>query len=298
VTPPQLALLVLHVCAMRWTPGGVSRDIVDRRGAGGGGFGFGRGPTIGCGGLIILLVLSLITGRNFFTFFDDGAVSRSPASSTAPVSQTPDEERTVQFVSFVLDDVQDNWEKSFADEGLKYERAKLVLFRDMTQSACGRGQAATGPFSCPADGMVYLDLSFFDELERRLGAPGEFAQAYVIAHEIGHHVQNVTGTARRVQELMRRDSRNANAYSVKLELQADCYAGVWANSTAQRNLLEQADVEAGMNAAAAVGDDRLREMSGRAVNPESFTHGSSADRMEWFQRGLRSGRIRDCETFQ
>jgi uncharacterized protein len=291
-------LLVLHVCAMRWTPGGVSRDIVDRRGAGGGGFGFGRGPTIGCGGLIILLVLSLITGRNFFTFFDDGAVSRSPASSTAPVSQTPDEERTVQFVSFVLDDVQDNWEKSFADEGLKYERAKLVLFRDMTQSACGRGQAATGPFYCPADGMVYLDLSFFDELERRLGAPGEFAQAYVIAHEIGHHVQNVTGTARRVQELMRRDSRNANAYSVKLELQADCYAGVWANSTAQRNLLEQADVEAGMNAAAAVGDDRLREMSGRAVNPESFTHGSSADRMEWFQRGLRSGRIRDCETFQ
>jgi uncharacterized protein len=283
---------------MRWTPGGVSRDIVDRRGAGGGGFGFGRGPTIGCGGLIILLVLSLITGRNFFTFFDDGAVSRSPASSTAPVSQTPDEERTVQFVSFVLDDVQDNWEKSFADEGLKYERAKLVLFRDMTQSACGRGQAATGPFYCPADGMVYLDLSFFDELERRLGAPGEFAQAYVIAHEIGHHVQNVTGTARRVQELMRRDSRNANAYSVKLELQADCYAGVWANSTAQRNLLEQADVEAGMNAAAAVGDDRLREMSGRAVNPESFTHGSSADRMEWFQRGLRSGRIRDCETFQ
>ncbi|HEX7705701.1 MAG TPA: neutral zinc metallopeptidase [Thermoanaerobaculia bacterium] len=283
---------------MRWTPGGVSRDIIDRRAGGGGGFGFGRGPTIGCGGLIILLVLSLITGRNFFTFVDDGSVTQSPASSTAPVSQTPDEERTVQFVSFVLDDVQDNWEKTFADEGIQYERAKLVLFRDMTQSACGRGQAATGPFYCPADGMVYLDLSFFDELERRLGAPGEFAQAYVIAHEIGHHVQNVTGTARRVQELMRRDSRNANAYSVRLELQADCYAGVWANSTAQRNLLEQADVEAGMNAAAAVGDDRLREMSGRAVNPESFTHGSSADRMQWFQRGLQSGRMRDCETFQ
>jgi uncharacterized protein len=283
---------------MRWTPGGVSRDVIDRRGAGGG-FGFGRGPTIGCGGAIILLVLSLLTGRNFFTLFEDPGVTQAPAGSTAPVAETPEEARSAEFIrTFLLDDIQDTWEKVFQDEGIRYDRAKLVLYRDMTQSACGRGQAATGPFYCPADGMVYLDLSFFQELERRLGAPGEFAQAYVVAHEIGHHVQNLLGTSRRVQEMMRRDSRNANAHSVRLELQADCYAGIWAHSTARRDLLERADVEAGMNAAAAVGDDRLQKMAGRAIKPESFTHGTSAERAEWFGRGLQSGRMRDCETFR
>jgi predicted metalloprotease len=168
----------------------------------------------------------------------------------------------------------------------------------MTQTACGMGQAASGPFYCPGDRKVYLDLGFFDELHRRFGAPGDFAQAYVIAHEVGHHVQNLVGTSDRVHEAMQSDRRNANQYSVKLELQADCYAGVWAHSAAQRNMLEPGDVEEGLGAAAAVGDDRLQKMSGRAVNPETFSHGSSAERMQWFQRGFQSGELRDCDTFK
>jgi predicted metalloprotease len=284
---------------MRWTPGGVSSDIEDRRG--GGGFSFGRGPQIGCGGAIILLVLSLLTGQNFFALFDGSGGSGpvpSGETSTAPVQQTPEEARQVEFISDALDDVQNTWTSILEKEGIRYERSKLVLFRDMTQTACGTGQAASGPFYCPGDGKVYLDLGFFDELHRRFGAPGDFAQAYVIAHEIGHHVQHLTGTAARVQEAQQRDRRNANEYSVRLELQADCYAGLWGHSAQQRNILEAGDVEEGLGAAAAVGDDRMQEMSGRAVNPDSFTHGSAAQRMEWFQRGFRSGNIRDCDTFR
>ncbi len=287
---------------MRWTPGKISSDIVDRRGGGGGGFGFGfgRGPQIGCGGAIILLVLSLLTGKNFFTFFDGsgGVQQQAPVDSTAPVQQTPEEAKQVQFVSFVVQDAQDTWTKIFEQSGAQYQRAKLVLFRDITQSACGTGQAATGPFYCPSDGNVYLDLSFFDELHRRFEAPGDFAQAYVIAHEIGHHVQNLTGTSSKVQEAMQSDRSNANEYSVRLELQADCYAGVWGHTTAQRNILEAGEVSEGLAAAAAVGDDRLQKMSGRGVNRESFTHGSSEQRMQWFQRGFESGRVADCDTFR
>lgn len=272
-------------------------DIEDRRG--GGGFSFGRGPQIGCGGAIILLVLSLLTGRNFFQFLDgSGGPAPTGQTSTGPVQQSPEEERTVQFVNFTLKDIQDTWTNVFRDEGIEYQRSTLVLFRDMTQTSCGLGQAASGPFYCPADGKVYLDLGFFDELHRRFGAPGDFAQAYVIAHEVGHHVQNLMGTSSRVQEAMQSDRRNANQYSVRLELQADCYAGIWGRAAASRNVLEEGDVEEGLAAAAAVGDDRLQEMSGRAVNPESFSHGSSEQRMEWFQRGFRSGEIRDCDTFR
>ena len=290
---------------MRWTPGGVSSDIEDRRGGGGGGFGFGRGPQIGCGGAIILLVLSLLTGRNFFALFDGsggaGPVPAGPGAgpaATAPVQQTPDEQKTVEFISDALDDVQNTWTAVLQEQGIRYDRSKLVLFRDITQTACGTGQAASGPFYCPADQKVYLDLGFFNELDRRFGAPGDFAQAYVISHEIGHHVQNLLGTAARVNEAMERDRRNANEYSVRLELQADCYAGIWAFHAAQRNLLEAGDVEEGLAAAASVGDDRIQQMSGRAVNPESFTHGSSGQRMEWFQRGFKTGRVSDCETFR
>jgi predicted metalloprotease len=281
---------------MRWTPGGLS-DIEDRRG--GGGFSFGRGPQVGCFGAIILLVLSLLTGQNFFQFFG-GSGEPAPAgpTSTAPVQQTPEEEQMVQFVNFTLKDVQETWTSVFRQEGIEYQRTTLVLFRDMTQTSCGMGQAASGPFYCPADGKVYLDLSFFDELHRRFGAPGDFAQAYVIAHEVGHHVQNLMGTSTRVQERMQSDRGNANRYSVALELQADCYAGIWGRAAASRNILEPGDVEEGLAAAAAVGDDKLQEMSGRAVNPESFSHGSSAQRMEWFQRGFQSGNIRDCDTFR
>ena len=281
---------------MRWTPGGVSSDIEDRRG--GGGFSFGRGPTIGCGGAIILLILSLLTGKNFFSAFDgSGGDQPAPVDSTAPVQQTPEEQKEVQFVSFVLDDAQQTWARIFQEQGGQYQKATLVLFRDLTQSSCGLGQAASGPFYCPRDGKVYIDLAFFDELDRRFGAPGDFAQAYVIAHELGHHVQNLVGTSDKVHEAMSRDQRNAADYSVRLELQADCFAGVWGHSTAKRDLLEPGDADEGLAAAAAVGDDRLQRMSGRGVNPESFTHGSSEQRMEWFTRGFRSGRIADCDTF-
>jgi predicted metalloprotease len=280
----------------------MSSNIEDRRGSGGGGFGgFGRGPQVGCGGAIILLVLSLLTGQNFFSFFDgSGGTGPAPAgpTSTAPVEQTPEEQRTAQFVSFVLDDAQGTFKRILQEEGVQYPDAVLVLFRDVTPTACGTGQAASGPFYCPGDQKVYLDLGFFDELHRRFKAPGDFAQAYVIAHEIGHHVQNVIGTAGRVNEAMQRDRRNANEYSVRLELQADCYAGVWGFHASQQNRLEPGDVEEGLSAASAVGDDRIQEMSGRAVNRDSFTHGSSEQRMEWFQRGFKSGRIQDCDTFR
>ncbi len=256
-------------------------DIEDRRSGGGGGFSFGRGPQIGCGGAVILLILSLLTGKNFFTFFDgSGQSTPTPAeqTSTAPVQQTPEEERTVQFVNFTLKDIQETWTGVLRQEGVAYQRTTLVLFRDMTPTACGTGEAASGPFYCPSDGKVYLDLAFFDELHRRFGAPGDFAQAYVIAHEVGHHVQNLMGTSDRVHESMENDKRNANRYSVALELQADCYAGIWGKAAASRNILEQGDVEEGLAAASAVGDDHLQEMSGRAVNPDSFSHGSSAQR--------------------
>ena len=277
---------------MRWTPGGVSSDIEDRRGGGGGfgGFGFGRGPQVGCGGAVILLVLSVLFGKNLFTLFDgSGGQQSAPVNSTAPVQQSPEEAKEVQFVSYVLDDVQQTWAKIYEDSGQQYQRATLVLYRDTTSTACGHGQAASGPFYCPGDGKVYLDLAFFDELDRRFAAPGDFAQAYVIAHELGHHVQNLMGTTDRVR---------SNEDSVRVELQADCYAGVWGHYAAQRNVLEPGDAEEGLAAASAVGDDRLQEMSGRAVNPDSFTHGSSQQRMEWFTRGFRSGNVSDCDTFR
>jgi len=285
---------------MRWTPGNISSDVEDRRGAGGGGFGFGRGPTIGCGGAIILLVLSLLTGKNFFAFFD-GSGGGQPGAETqtaAPTNESAEERQRAEFISDVLDENQETWTQIFQQEGLQYQRAKLVLFRDITQTSCGTGQAASGPFYCPADGKVYLDLGFMDELDRRFGAPGDVAQAYVVAHEIGHHVQNLVGTSDRVHEAMQSDRRNANEYSVRLELQADCYAGIWAASASKRGILETGDVEEALGAASAVGDDQMQKMSGRSVNPDAFTHGSAAQRMEWFQRGLQSGTLRSCDTFK
>jgi len=205
----------------------------------------------------------------------------------------------VLFVSFVLDDVQKTWDKLLpAQTGVPYRHAKLVLYRNSFPSACGRAGMATGPFYCPADEKVYLDLEFFTELKRRLGAPGDFAQAYVIAHELGHHVQKLLGTEQKVQRLRHDEPREANPLSVRLELQADCYAGIWAHSTGQRNMINGADITAAMRAAAAVGDDRLQRMGQGYVNPESFTHGSSAQREQWFRRGLDSGQVRACDTFR
>jgi predicted metalloprotease len=287
---------------MKWTPGGESQDIEDRRdegGGGGGGFQFG-GMHLGIGGALILLVLSLVFKQNFFALLGGGG----GGSPNAPVARQPNpardqqEQPLVQFVSFVLDDTQKTWEQILPQQaGRPYRHAKLVLFRNYTQSGCGGAESATGPFYCPADEKVYIDLGFYDELKQRFGAPGEFAQAYVLAHEIGHHIQKVVGTEARVRQMNQGNRRMDNALSVKVELQADCYAGVWAHSTQQRNLLEQGDIASALGAAAAVGDDRLQKMTTGHVAPDSFTHGSSAQRTHWFQQGFDSGSIAACNTF-
>lgn len=280
---------------MRWNPGGVSRDVEDRRGESGGGGGFRiRGP-VGCALVLGLLGLSLLTGRNFLSLLGPMGGGGSSIPSSAPArSATPEESRRVEFVSFVLDDVQKTWEQIL---GPRYRHTQVVLFRDGIQSACGIADSAAGPFYCPGDSKVYIDLAFFDELRERFGAPGEFAEAYVLAHEIGHHVQALLGIDERVRALQARSPGQANNLSVRLELQADCLAGVWGHSTAQRNILESGDVESGLAAAAAVGDDRIQRMASGRVFPEKFTHGTSAQRVQWFRRGLESGEVSACDTF-
>jgi len=249
------------------------------------------------GGTILLIILSLLFKTNFFAMLSSSPAQVQHVRSTGPADKAT-EDREVQFVSFVLDDVQKTWESLLPQQAnVPYRHAKLVLFRDYTDSGCGAAQSATGPFYCPMDEKVYIDLEFFRELRDRFGAPGEFAQAYVIAHEVGHHVQKLLGTERKTRALEQRNPDQANAVSVNVELQADCYAGVWGNSTEQRNIIDNTDVRQGLAAAAAVGDDRLQRMATGHVSPESFTHGSSADRMRWFQRGLSSGQISACNTF-
>jgi predicted metalloprotease len=283
---------------MKWTPGGESEDIEDRRDSGGGGIGGSGigGIHLGLGGTLILLILSFIFKTNLFTLFSGGPVG-NPAASTGAANPAKDasEATEVKFVSFVLDDVQKTWTALLPESGAQYRHAKLVLFRDSTPSACGQAQSATGPFYCPGDEKVYIDLGFFEELKRRFGAPGEFAQAYVIAHELGHHVQKILGIEQQARRLQQ--GGNANAVSVKIELQADCFAGVWAKTTEQRDIIDQSDIKQGLQAAAAVGDDRLQKMATGHISPETFTHGSSADRMKWFQRGLDGGKVSSCDTF-
>lgn len=282
---------------MQWTPGGVSGDIEDRRGDSGGGFG---GIHLGIGGAIIVGLLSLVFHQNLFQMLSGGGPDAAQVTHRPPDTARDERERPeVKFVSFVLDDVQKNWDRTLpAQEHIPYRHAKLVLYRNSYPSACGRASMSTGPFYCPDDEKVYLDLGFFNELKQRFGAPGEFAQAYVIAHEIGHHVQKLLGIETQVRRLRQQEPREANPLSVRLELQADCFAGIWANSTEQRKIVDQRDVSAGMRAAAAVGDDRLQRMGQGYVNPESFTHGTSAERVQWFRRGLDSGRISACNTFK
>ena len=255
------------------------------------------GRHIGIGGFLVLLILSFVFHRNFFALISGDASSDSPIATSSPASNAA-ENPQVQFVSFVLDDVQATWQNLLPAEGGKqYRHAKLVLFRDSIDSACGQAESATGPFYCPEDEKVYLDLGFFDELKSRFGAPGEFAQAYVIAHEIGHHVQKLLGIESKVQRMRQNNPAQSNPLSVRLELQADCLAGVWAKSTEQRKIIDQSDVESALRAAAAVGDDRLQKMATGHVSPESFTHGSSRERTQWFQNGLTSGRTSACDTF-
>jgi len=285
---------------MKWTPGGTSQDIEDRRdqGGGGGGFQFG-GMHLGIGGALILLVLSVVFKQNFFALLGGGGGPSSPAMSQPNPARDQQEQPMVQFISFVLDDAQKTWDQALPQQaGKPYRHAKLVLFRNYTQSGgCGGAESATGPFYCPGDEKVYIDLGFYDELSQRFGAPGQFAEAYVLAHEIGHHVQKIVGVESMVRRLQSGNPRMQNELSVKMELQADCLAGIWAHSTQQRNLLEQGDVQSAMGAAAAVGDDRLQKMSSGHVSPDSFTHGSSAQRMQWFQKGFDSGSIAACNTF-
>jgi predicted metalloprotease len=281
---------------MRWTPGRMSRNIEDRRGARGG-IGM-MGPGLGIGG-VVLLVLSLLFGQDLLQETSDAPVTATADGTTNSDSldRTPEERQVRQFVSFVLDDVQETWAKVLPRYGTQFRDAKLVLFRGGVRTACGDMPSAAGPFYCPVDEKAYIDLGFYDELRRRFGAPGDFAQAYVLAHEIGHHVQHVLGTDTRVRQVQQSRPGMANELSVRMELQADCYAGVWAHSTEQRRLLESGDVEEGLGAAAAVGDDRIQRQTTGTVRPESFTHGSSAQRMEWFKRGLGSGSPEACDTF-
>jgi predicted metalloprotease len=253
---------------------------------------------MGLGGGVVLLILSLLFGRNLFEEGGiDTGMTNTAGGDVAPINETPEERARVDLVHSVLDDAQDTWERILPQHNVQYRDAKLVLFRDATQSACGIGQAAMGPFYCPVDEQVYLDLGFFDELNRRFGAAGDFAQAYVIAHEIGHHVQHILGRDAEVRQRQEQRPNEANELSVRLELQADCYAGVWGNSTNKRQLLDPGDIEEGLNAAAAIGDDRIQKQSGGRVNRESFTHGSSAERERWFRRGLESGDPETCNTF-
>ena len=290
---------------MRWTRGDRSSDIEDRRGASSG-MGMRVGGGLGIGGVLILLVLSLVFGQNFFALVDQGGevstgpeVAPGPGGAPAGRKGTPAEEQVADFISFVLDDVQNTWTREFAKAGREYQRARLVLFTDATRSGCGFAESAAGPFYCPADSKVYIDLGFYNELRSRFGAPGDFAQAYVLAHEVGHHVQHLLGISDKVHDAQSGGNRQqANALSVRLELQADCLAGIWAHSTNERRLLEEGDVEEGLAAASAVGDDRIQKQMGGRVSPESWTHGSAKQRAGWFRRGLETGRINDCDTFR
>ena len=320
---------------MRWERKGRSENLEDRRGEGDGGFSSGlpgglsgqrigipiprgRNGRISLTGLLVMLAVMYFLGINPLSLLggaggdpfstttgvDSGAGFPSAqggladegadaAGSGAPVESSAAEDKQVDFVSFVLDDIQSTWSTLVPG----YREAKLVLFREATRSACGVGQREMGPFYCPADQKVYVDLAFYDELRSRFGAPGDFAEAYVLAHEMGHHIQALTGIEKQVRAEQQSQPDRANDLSVRMELQADCLAGVWGNQAGKRGVLEAGDIEEGLVAAAAIGDDRIQKMSGQGVHPESFTHGSSAQRKLWLQRGLASGSPDDCDTF-
>ena len=285
---------------MRWTPGDRS-NIEDRRGMS------VRGAApMGIGGVILLLALSYFTGIDFTSIAGGGGdsvqVEPGPVGTDGRVAATPEEEEMVNFVDAVMRDAEETWQGLL---GGRYQDTRAVLFRDAVESTCGLAQSAVGPFYCPADRKVYLDLSFFNELNRRFGAPGDFAQAYVLAHELGHHVQTLLGTESRVRQLQQSNPGDRNELSVRMELQADCYAGIWGRTAAQPGRAQQGkveldpgDLEEGLRAASAIGDDTLQRRSGGRVMPDKFTHGSSAQRVEWFRRGFESGDPNACNTFQ
>jgi predicted metalloprotease len=279
---------------MRWQGRRESSNVEDRRG-----MRVGRGAGLGCGGVLLVLVISLITGTDPMRLLQL-IQQTEPAAPTSEGPVTAPSDSLGKFASVVLADTEETWQAVFAKRGGTYEPPTLVLFSNAVRSACGFSSAAVGPFYCPADQKVYLDLAFFGELARRFGAPGDFAQAYVIAHEVGHHVQNLLGVAEQVSRAQQgaRSQADANRLSVGLELQADCLAGVWAHHAhRERNLLEPGDVEEGLNAAAAIGDDRMQDMQSGYVQPESWTHGSSEQRMTWLRKGIESGDPEACKAF-
>src|SRR5687768_14079593 len=285
---------------MRWTPGDRS-NIEDRRG-----MSIRGAAPVGIGGVILLLALSYFTGIDFTSMAGGGGgtvqIDPGPVGTDGTVAASPEEEEMVNFVDSVMRDTEEMWQGLL---GNRYQDTRAVLFRDAVESTCGLAQSAVGPFYCPADRKVYLDLSFFSELNRRFGAPGDFAQAYVLAHEMGHHVQTLLGTENRVRQLQQSSPGDRNELSVRMELQADCYAGLWGRVAAQPGRAQQGkveldpgDLEEGLRAASAIGDDTLQRRSGGRVMPDKFTHGSSAQRVEWFRRGFDSGDPNACNTFQ
>ena len=287
---------------MRWDGNRESSNVEDARdgGGGGGGGGFGGGR-VGIGAVVIALVGGAIFGVNPMTILGLMSGGAAPTQQQGPVHAPPASDRGAKFVSIVLADTEEVWGRVFQSAGSTYQPPKLVLFRGAVATGCGSGQSAMGPFYCPADQKVYIDLGFYDTLKTRLGAPGEFAQAYVIAHEVGHHVQNQLGLsakAERARSAAGSGSARFNEISVRVELQADCYAGLWARQSQQgKSWLDPGDIESAMNAAAKIGDDALQSGAGRSVTPESFTHGSSAQRQKWFGVGYQTGSVKACDTF-
>jgi predicted metalloprotease len=279
---------------MRWGSARQSTNIEDRRGLGGGGL-------VGGGGIItvlLVLMVSCLTGQNPLELMQQVEEAAPPVSDSAPAGGAPADDPHARFVGAVLGDTEDTWNEIFAREGNQYEEPVLVLFDGSVRSTCGFASAAVGPFYCPNDHKVYLDLSFFRDLDQRFGAPGDFAQAYVIAHEVGHHVQTLMGVSERVHRARQRSSEEgANALSVRMELQADCLAGVWGHHADRRQLLEGGDIEEGLRAAAAIGDDRLQRQGQGYTVPETWTHGSSEQRASWLRRGLQTGDAKACDTF-
>lgn len=283
---------------MRWQGRKQSNNIEDRRGSSGG-FPGGKGG-MGIGGIIIVLIGYFVFGVDLTGVVGGGNVAQQQVSTQqqAPVQQSGQEAQLRELAGVVLGSTEEAWAEYFQKHGARYQEPTMVLYRNATSTACGTGQSAMGPFYCPGDNKVYLDLSFYDDMKHQLGAEGDFAFAYVIAHEVGHHVQNLLGINQKVAQAQSRSSqKQANQLSVKLELQADCFAGVWGNYVQKQGLLEMGDVEKAMNAAAAVGDDRLQKRSSGRVVPDSFTHGSSDQRMQWFNRGMQSGDPAQCDTF-
>jgi predicted metalloprotease len=286
---------------VKWTPGTDNDDVVDQRGddGGGGRGGFGAMHLTGGGlaAVVVIVVVARLFGVDVSGLLGSGGSSPPPRSDQSRPPTGPDPDKPlVDFVKFVMKDVQGTFEARFKSAGKPYRHAKLVLFSNVVDTGCGRSSKAIGPFYCPADEHAYIDLSFYRELRQRFGAPGDFAQAYVLAHEMGHHLQKLLGIERQAQSLGRGHSRNE--VSVRTELQADCFAGIWGHDAKGKNLLEAGDLEEAITAATAIGDDRLQKQSGGEVNPETFTHGTSAQRVRWFRRGFDAGQFEACDTFR